>query len=213
MSLEKALNLKDDEKVIYAAHQFPLTYWPSVVIAFALLVAPFFFMFPLFELGWWGVGIFVLAIVFGVFYALRQVVQWYYNVFVVTDQRVIDIDQRGFFDRTVSVAPYQNIQDVSYRIHGVCQTVLRYGNVLIQTASTTANLEVRKVRHPHVLQELINELKLEARTQAPGDEKINALKEFTDRLTIGEIKALVQKLKSEEKEKAVKDFFSDEENI
>jgi len=213
MSLQKALNLKDDEKVLYLAHQSPLINWYHVLITFVLIVAPFFFLFPLFELGMWGVGIFFALIIVGLFYGFRQVVRWYYNVFAVTDQRVIDIDQRGLFDRTVSVAPYANIQDVSYRIKGFWQTIFRYGNVLIQTSTPGTDLEVRKIRHPQVLQDLINELRLEAVKQVTvsGDDKLGVLKEFTDKLSIAEVKTLVKKLKDEEKDQALHDLYTQDD--
>ncbi len=189
------------------AHQFPFTYWPSMLITFVLIVLPFFFLFPLFDLGWWGLLIFIAMILIGLIYGLRQALKWYYNVFVVTDKRVIDIDQRGLFDRTVSAVPYQNIEDVSYRIKGVGQTIFRYGNVMVDTASSSANLVVQKIRHPHVLQELISELRVEAREA--GDERIQALKEFTEKLSIQEVKGLVKKLKKEERQEAVKEFFEE----
>jgi uncharacterized membrane protein YdbT with pleckstrin-like domain len=209
MSLEKTLNLKDDEQVLYLAHQFPITLWHHVLFSFALLIAPFFFLFPLFDLGLWGMLIFFVLLVVGLVYGGRQAFKWFYNVFAVTDQRVIDVDQKGFFDRTVSVAPYANIQDVSYRIKGVWQTIFRYGNVLIQTSSAGADLEVRKIRHPHILQELINELRLEIeKLDVETDNvKLEALKEFTDKLTIEEVKTLVKKLKDEEKEKAITELY------
>lgn len=213
MSLEKALNLKDDEQVLYVAHQFPFTYWPSMLITFVLIVLPFFFLFPLFDLGWWGLLIFIAMILVGLIYGLRQALKWYYNVFVVTDKRVVDIDQRGLFDRTVSAVPYQNIEDVSYRIKGVWQTVFRYGNVMVDTSSSSANLAVQKIRHPHILQELISELRVEVRAQeaSAGDERIQALKEFTEKLSINEIKDLIKKLKKEERQEAVKEFFEEED--
>ena len=211
MSLKKAINLKDGEQVLYISHQFPLTYWPKVLITFALLVLPFFLLFPLFDLGWWGLGIFIAIIFVGLLYGASQAMKWYYNVFVVTGERVIDVDQKGLFDRTVSVAPYQNIQDVSYRIKGVWQTIFRYGNVLIDTTSSSSNLEVRKISHPHILQELISELKIEAQSQETqnGDEKMQALKEFTEKLSIQDIKGLIKKLKKDERDEAVKDFLED----
>lgn len=212
MSLQKALNLKDGEQVLYVAHQFPLTHWPKILITFILLILPFFFLFPLFDLGWWGLGIFSVLILTGFLFGASQLIKWYYDVFVVTGERVIDIDQKGLFDRTVSVAPYQNIQDVSYRIKGVWQTIFRYGNVLIDTSSSSSNLEVRKIRHPHVLQELISELRIEAQSREDndGDENIQALKEFTDKLSISDIKNLIKKLKKQERDEAVEDFLKDE---
>ena len=105
------------------------------------------------------------------------------------------------------------VEDVSYRIKGFWQTIFRYGNVLIQTSTPGSDLEVRKIRHPQVLQDLINELRLEVAKQetASGDEKLGVLKEFTDKLSIAEIKILVKKLKEEEKDQALHDLYSEDE--
>lgn len=215
MGLEKSLNLKDGEQVIYLGHRFALIHWPWMALSFILIVGPFFFLFPLFNLGWIGVVIFFCLIAFGIVFALRQLVKWYYTVFVVTPERIIDMDQKGLFDRTVSPVPFQNIQGVAFRMKGLFQTIFKYGTVIIETTQGDVKIEVRKVRHPHVLEQLIDELRLRAQEQQeqPGqqeDEKIKAIKEFTEKLSIDDVKKLVQKLKQEERDEAVSDLYSDQ---
>jgi uncharacterized membrane protein YdbT with pleckstrin-like domain len=207
MDLAKALNLKEGEQALYVAHQFPLTYWPWIAGIFVLLVLPFFLLFPLFAWGVWGAAIFFLLILIGLILGLRQAMKWFFNVLVITGERVIDVYQKGFFDRTVSPVPFQNIQSVSFRMKGLCQTIFKYGTVIIEMSQASAKIEARKVRHPHVIQQLIDELRLRAKERPEDDEKTNVLKDFTEKLSIQDLKKLVEKLKRDERDEAVAELY------
>lgn len=154
----KKINLKPGEEVVRVVRHYVFVLWPKLLAVFLFLTLPFFFLFPLFKLGFWGVLFFLFLILFGLFYGLRTLIIWYYNAFIITNQRIIDIDQRGFFERVVSEASYEKVQDVSYRIKGVWQTFLHYGAVRIQTAGASVELEIRNVKNPEKIQELISEL-------------------------------------------------------
>lgn len=137
---------------------YGLTFWPQILAIFLLLALSFFFLFPLFSFGYWGEALFFFLILLDVVYALKNFIIWYYNAFVVTNRRVVDVDQRGFFEQIVSEAPYEKIQDVSYRRKGIWQTIFRYGDVRIQMVDASAGLEIRNVRGPEKIQELISHL-------------------------------------------------------
>ncbi|MFA5135600.1 MAG: PH domain-containing protein [Patescibacteria group bacterium] len=126
------------------------------------IIAPFFFLYPLFRWGTSGILIFIGALIVGGFILLRVFVIYSFNVFVITDERIIDIDQRGFFDRTVSETTYDKIQDVSFRIKGIAQTLFKYGHVVIQTAGTQANIELHGVKEPERVQQTIIQIQREA---------------------------------------------------
>jgi len=209
MSLEKALNLKQGESVLYIARQFPISYIGAIALTFALIVGPFFFLFPLFSYGLAGVVVFFAVIAAGIAYGARKMVVWYYNVLAVTGRRVIDIEQKGLFNRTVSIALYEDIEDCSYRIKGVLATIFKYGTVLIETRGAGANLEARQVRHPHILQDLINELCLAAKSAKGEDQGNELFDELKQKLTIDEIKQLIKALKREERDAAVKSFLEE----
>jgi uncharacterized membrane protein YdbT with pleckstrin-like domain len=80
------------------------------------------------------------------------------NVFLVTDQRVIDIDQKGFFHRVVSETTHRKIQDISYSVRGLWATLLGFGTVSIQTAGAQMKIEIDMIRRPAALQELLTGL-------------------------------------------------------
>jgi membrane protein YdbS with pleckstrin-like domain len=56
------------------------------------------------------------------------------DMWIVTDQRLIDVEQHGLFSREVAEIPLSRIQDVSIQINGILRTFLTFGTVRIQTA-------------------------------------------------------------------------------
>jgi hypothetical protein len=159
MSIGKHIQLKPDEKVVMVYRRYGWTYAGAVVITFILLLIPFFLLTVLFTWAPWGVVGFVLLLGIALFYGLRKALGWYHNVCIVTNQRVVDVDQRGFFDRTVSELTYAKIEDVSYRIKGLFATLFRVGTVTIQSAPNVPQIELRRMKHPSQIVDLLNELR------------------------------------------------------
>jgi hypothetical protein len=65
---------------------------------------------------------------------------FYLSLQIVTNKRVIDIDQKGLFDREINSMPVSNIEDVTFKMSGFAGTVFNYGNVIIQTAGTGSTM-------------------------------------------------------------------------
>lgn len=151
-------NLKVDEELITIIRKYPIIFIVPSIISILFIIAPFFFLYPLFHWGPWGVFIFFMVLLLGLLLGLRVFIIYSLNVFVVTNQRIIDIDQAGFFDRTVSETTYSKIQDVSFRIKGIAQTIWHYGSIIIQTAGSQANIELYGVKDPEKIQQLISEV-------------------------------------------------------
>ena len=121
--LLRKLNFKENEEIIKIVRRYPLTCTFPILITLILVAGSFFFLSLFFSWGPIGVALFLTILLLGIIYGTREFVLWYFNAFIITNQRVIDIDQRGFFDRIVSEAPYEKIQDVSYRVKGIFQTL------------------------------------------------------------------------------------------
>jgi len=201
MSLLKAVKLKDKETVVAILRHFPLVYLFRALAGLLLVSAPFFFMVPLFAMRWfgvpWGLIIFAASLLAGALYSFKTFIVWYWNAFIITNLRVIDVDQRGFFERTVSEAAYDKVQDVSYKIKGFWGTLLNYGTLIIQTAGTSSNLELEYVRDPKEVHHLMSET-VAARLAVPAgprNEKVSALLEAAASLTDVEAKAFLVELK------------------
>ena len=154
-------NLKEGEEVFGIVRRSLISFARSILVAVIAVLAPFFFLFPLLRLGVWGVVVMLALFFVGCLLTLRIVILYLLNVLCVTNRRVIDFDQRGFFHRVVSECTYDKIQDISFSIKGLSQTLLRYGNVQIQTAGSQANLEIENVRNPERVQQLVTRVQTE----------------------------------------------------
>ncbi|MBI3963928.1 MAG: PH domain-containing protein [Candidatus Kerfeldbacteria bacterium] len=164
-------HLKEGEEAVAVVRATPLAYVIRGLLPAALILLAFFFLFPLFRLGTWGVFGFFLLLLAGLLIGIRLGVLWYYNVFLITSQRIVDFDQHGLLSRTVSECTLGHIQDVRYRLHGPLQMLFRYGDVVVQTASADATLEIEDVGSPKDLAELITTLQQRVAT---SDEPLTA---------------------------------------
>lgn len=98
-------------------------------------------------------------------YAFEKFLSWYFNVYIITDERVIDIDFNNLLNKEYSEAELIVIQDITSKVVGFSQTMLNYGNIYIQTAAEVPEIIFEKVPNPEkvikVLQQLRQEEKLE----------------------------------------------------
>ena len=150
-------NLDENEEVIKVVRQHPITMTGSLVFNSLLILIDFFFLTWLFSQGWWAVLVFFFFILMPSLFMIRSYVIWSKNLFLITNKRVIDIDQHGLFHKVVSECNYEKIQDVSFTIKGIFATLFKFGKIEIQTAGSQTNLEIRYVKNPHQVQELISE--------------------------------------------------------
>lgn len=91
-------------------------------------------------------------------YAFTNFLHWYYNVYIVTDERVVDIDWISLMYKQISSAQLDKIQDVTYKQGGILDSFFDYGNVLIQTAGTDPNFEFESVPKPAKVVQQINHI-------------------------------------------------------
>ncbi len=211
MKPEKLIQLKPDEQVLALIHEDAIPYIPWMTLLFAWIVAPFFLLFPLFQQGMIGVVIFIALLGSGLLFGWRRYFVWQHTVFVITDQRVVDVEQRGFFDRTYSEIGHNDIQDVTFRVKGILPTIFRYGTLSVKTAGTAADLEMRRVRYPAKFHDLINDLREEAKTAVPKLTRTRKVKELVDHMSDEEVNELVLRVRAKDSDQAIREFTQVEE--
>lgn len=144
---------KEEIIVVIHRHWYAL-FWP-VVKLFAGLVL----VFIVFRLaGFWSTFswyIFFIWLIIGGIYILINWFNWYRDRYIITSERVVNLQQKGLFSRSVFEAPYENIQDLSYEINGFMATILRFGNVRVQTAGTKEGIILEQVAQPRKLKSKI----------------------------------------------------------
>jgi hypothetical protein len=71
---------------------------------------------------------------------------WYYSVYIVTNERVVEVRQKGFFNRKVTEFGLDKIQNINYHITGLEAVLLGYGNITVQTY--VGDLVMPIIHHP-----------------------------------------------------------------
>jgi len=87
-----------------------------------------------------------------IFYALTM---YTLDVWIVTDRRIIDSKQHGFFNRTISELHLSRIQDISVNTKGVIPTLLHFGDLQIQTAGTEEKFNFLQIPNPEKVKDEI----------------------------------------------------------
>jgi hypothetical protein len=90
---------------------------------------------------------------------------YYLNTYVITIDRIVDINQVGLFNHTISELNLEKIEDVTSEVHGILGHIFDYGTVYVQTAGTVDRFEFDNVPNPGKITKVILGL-YEDRTRA-----------------------------------------------
>lgn len=166
-------NLKKDEKLMRIVHK----HWASFIIpiskTFLILIIPFFLIFFLFS-SVIGAIIFFIWVAAGFFYGIYSWLTWYFDSFIITDKRLINIDQKSLFTRSVSEVGINSVQDVTYEINGFLASAFNFGILRVATAAKNI-MEIKGVEDPRALQGLIFELQQKSKKALSAKELIKML--------------------------------------
>jgi len=97
----------------------------------------------------WSLWLLVLWTVFALLWT-----NYYLDVWILTNHRIIDVDQLGLFNRYVSSFRFNQIQDVTVKVSGLLATLIGFGTVEIHTASNES-FKFKGVASPTELKERI----------------------------------------------------------
>ncbi|MDD5084254.1 MAG: PH domain-containing protein [Candidatus Moranbacteria bacterium] len=157
----------DGERIIQIIHR----HWFNLLIQFFVVIVA--------ALGVFGSWIFILfmypallqqvgvqtisfiettALLFVWFYGFLIWIDYYFDVWIITNERIVNIEQKGLFLRQASDLQFSKIQDVTTDVVGLIPTILNYGDVYIQTAGETERFKFRQVPDPYAIKSLIMQM-------------------------------------------------------
>ena len=150
-----------DERVILILRQHLFTIIYPIALVFLATLVPLLVKLAFgTEIHLRGLGeLFLFAT--SLWYALLWLISFYFltiyslNTIIITNKRIIENEQVGFFDRKVSELHLYRIQDVSVHTEGAIQTILSFGNVIVQTAASEREFMFEKIPHPERVKDAI----------------------------------------------------------
>ncbi len=92
---------------------------------------------------------------------IESILSWYYNLYIITDERLIDVDFYSLIYKSVSEAKLDKIEDVTATTAGVFGAMFDFGTISVQTAAEKREFELGSVPHPAKVTKFLNELILE----------------------------------------------------
>lgn len=161
------LGQKKEEKILLVLHRHWFDILAQLFLIFlliALIVLGFFYLpvlFPNFilEVGssfFLLIESFLAMLVWIIAFIIW--IDYYFDVWIITDKRVVNIEQKGLFVRQVSELEIENIQDITTEVTGVIPTFLNFGDVFIQTAAERERFLFHNVPNPYSVKDLLMNL-------------------------------------------------------
>ncbi len=85
-------------------------------------------------------------------------VDYYFDVWIITNERIVNIEQKGLFNREVSELRFSRIQDVTSVVDGFVPTILNFGDVYVQTAAEEERFVFRQIPDPYTIKDMVMRL-------------------------------------------------------
>ena len=167
----------DEEKIIRVANRHPFTFIRDAFGSIFLFVASLAAMLVFFYVSY----VLILAFVFFIFSIIGgfySYFTWERDKYIITDLRVVDMDQITLFSKSQKEAFIDKIQDVTFEIKGFFGMIFNYGNVVIQTAGETS-LTLDDIANPGKVQKIIFDL-IRNKETTETDPDSNLMQKMTD---------------------------------
>ena len=178
MNVKHLFKLKPYEHVVFVLRRhfiFVILYLLALVILSLLPLVAIYFLrlnfpgimsgpvsFPLVIL---GASLYLLAVWLFFF---STITNYYLDIWVVTNDRIIAVGQEGLFSRTVSEMDLWLVQDVTSQSNGIGATIFGYGSLFVQSAGEKGRFDFEALADPGMVRQKILDLADEDRKYHVG---------------------------------------------
>lgn len=154
-----------EEKIVLLLRRHPVTNIPWILLAVVLVLAPSIVLtyIPFLEflpLRFQFVSIILYYLVVTA-YILEQALSWFFNVNIITDERIVDVDFKNLIYREMTDTRIDRIQEVTHKMGGAFGVLFNFGDVIIQTAGAEIAIEFEDVPNPARVQRILSEMQTE----------------------------------------------------
>lgn len=143
--LRKIWLKKDEVPILVIRRSFYNWFWPLSFSA-AIIAGDFFLMYYLWQFGWAGLLAFSLFLLLAAFLLARTLFERHYTCWILTNLRLIDMYQSGFFRRETAEAIYNKLKDVRAGKSGILPSLFNLGDIRVSLEGSRVTLLLAGVR-------------------------------------------------------------------
>ncbi|MBI3671765.1 PH domain-containing protein [Candidatus Azambacteria bacterium] len=171
------LSVREGEKIIsvYRRHPFvlalellPLVVFSIIVVAAAFAVV---FIFVSESVDLIKMVFFIMVFFLHIFLVaiFMELADYYLDVWILTDRRVISVEQMSLFSRVTYEFELEKIQDIEVDVRGILPTLINYGDIRIRTASESRDFVFKQVGGPTHIKDAITQAMRNYSAKKPGE--------------------------------------------
>lgn len=101
-------------------------------------------------------------------YAFEQFLSWYFNVYIITNMHIVDINFYSLLSKEVVEISLSDIEVISHHVDGVLGSLFHFGDVEIETAAETKRIVFEKVPRPDIVTDKVQDLQRAKRAMGGG---------------------------------------------
>lgn len=158
---EKFVTQQQDETIVLLLRSHPVTNAGWILTVMMMAVLPFLVkasgIFPSLPDKYLFMGQ-LMWLLATVLYGFERFLDWYYSVFIVTNERILDIDFENLMYRRITYGNLNHIEEPVSSARGFAKTMFQYGDVLVQTAGEVSTLEAVGIPYPSKVVDIISRL-------------------------------------------------------
>lgn len=156
---------KPDEKIVLLLRAHPVTNISWIIPAVLVFLLPFFLpsFIPLMGISFPTLpesfisAFLIINYLIVLVIVLEGFLFWYFNVNLITNKRLIDVDFHSILKGNIDHAPLDSVQEASGHVAGLLGIIFHYGDVFVQTAGATVSVDFHKVPNPNKVSDIILE--------------------------------------------------------
>lgn len=153
-----------DENIILLARAHPITNLRWIIPAILIFLTPFLLPTVAASLGinlflnlpeTYNLAFLVINYLLVLVIVFEGFLHWYFNVNIVTNKKIVDVDFDSILFKSVDLAPLDDIQEVTPSIGGLFGIIFNFGNVFVQTSGARIDIDFKNVPHPDRVADIV----------------------------------------------------------
>lgn len=151
------IKFEEGEKIIHIARRHWFVMLGVILFIAVLALAPLIFLkfFPIAQILEWFGFIYPLWLLLLWTFLFVEWTDYYLDVWIITNRRIIDVEQKGFFNREITSFGYNQVQDITVETKGLIETIFKFGLLHVQTAGHSRDIIIPHADKPEEVRSII----------------------------------------------------------